>query len=157
MTFRLTSAAFGNDQAIPSAHSCDGDNTSPPLRWEGVPSGTRSLALVVRDPDAPAGDFTHWLLYDLPAAITELPSGKYDNTQFPLGGFEGSNSFGALGYGGPCPPPGAPHRYVFTLFALNVPSLGLPAGASAASVEGAMSGKILEQARLVGLYGRLGH
>ncbi|HUX68151.1 MAG TPA: YbhB/YbcL family Raf kinase inhibitor-like protein [Terriglobales bacterium] len=156
MEFRLTSAAFVNNQAIPSAHSCQGDDTSPGLRWQGEPRGTRSLALVLRDPDAPAGEFVHWVLYDLPAAVTELPSGHYTSGRFPLGGYEGQNDFGDLGYGGPCPPPGRPHHYVFTLYALSAPSLGLAAGASRDEVMAAMQGKVLAQTELVGLYGRSG-
>jgi len=154
MEFRLTSAAFVNNQAIPRAHSCQGDDSSPALRWQGTPRGTRSLALVLRDPDAPAGEFVHWVLYDLPATVTELPSGRYTAGRFPLGGFEGQNDFGNLGYGGPCPPAGRPHHYVFTLYALSAPSLGLAAGASREAVVAAMRGKVLGQTELVGLYGR---
>lgn len=154
MDFRLTSTAFANNQPIPRAHSCDGDNTSPVLRWQGTPSGARSLALILHDPDAPSGEFIHWVLYDLPATITELPSGKYQNARFPLGGLQGKNGFGGLGYGGPCPPPGAPHHYVFTLYALSQPSLGIAAGASKEELDAAMSGKVLAQAQLVGLYSR---
>lgn len=154
MDFHLTSAAFADNQMIPRAHACDGDNTSPALRWDGAPQGTRSLALIVHDPDAPSGDFTHWLIYDLPATVSELPSGKYEGPQFPLGGLEGKNSFGKLGYGAPCPPSGPPHHYVFTLYALSTPKLGLAAGASQAGLIEAMQGKILGQATLVGLYQR---
>ncbi|MGH9483331.1 MAG: YbhB/YbcL family Raf kinase inhibitor-like protein, partial [Terriglobales bacterium] len=151
---RLSSPAFTNNQAIPKSNSCDGDNTSPVLRWDGVPPGTQSLALVLRDPDAPAGEFYHWLLYDLPASVSALPSGKYHAAKFPLGGLQGENGFGDLGYGGPCPPLGAPHHYIFTLFALNQASLGLPPGASSDDLTTAMQGKVLAQAKLVGLYRR---
>ncbi|MGH9486788.1 MAG: YbhB/YbcL family Raf kinase inhibitor-like protein [Terriglobales bacterium] len=154
MDFRLTSADFANHHAIPVAHSCDGEGSSPALRWEGAPEGTRSLALIVHDPDAPSGDFVHWLLWDIPAAITELPSGKYSEAKFPLGGLQGQNSFGNLGFGAPCPPPGPAHHYIFTLYALNVPHLGLAAGASRSALEQAMQGKILAQAELIGLYKR---
>lgn len=151
---RLTSSAFADNQPIPQIHSCDGDNTSPALSWRGVPAGTASLALVLRDPDAPSGEFYHWLLYDLPTTVTALPSGKYHDPKFPLGGLQGENGFGNLGYGGPCPPLGAPHHYIFTLYALNQATLGLPAGASSDEVSAAMQGKILAQAQLVGLYRR---
>jgi Raf kinase inhibitor-like YbhB/YbcL family protein len=153
-SFRLVSAAFAANQPIPVVHSCDGAGSSPPLRWDGTPSGTRSLALVVHDPDAPSGDFTHWLVYDLPPTITALPSGQYTSRHFPLGGLQGRNSFGQIGYGAPCPPLGAPHHYHFDLYALSQPNLGLTAGASQAEVEAAMQGKILAKAALIGTYGR---
>jgi hypothetical protein len=155
MDFRITSAAFTDQQAIPQAHSCDGDRTSPALRWQGIPSGTRSLALIVHDPDAPAGDFVHWLLYDVPPSITELPSGTYNEAKFPLGGLQGQNSFGDLGYGAPCPPQGSPpHHYIFTLYALKAPQLGLPSGASREQLQAAMRGRILAQTELVGTFQR---
>lgn len=154
MDLQLVSAAFSNNQPIPRNHACDGEKTSPPLRWSGAPPGTRSYALVVHDPDAPGGDFTHWLVYDLPATVTELPSGTYREEKLALGGLEGANSFGATGYGPPCPPAGPAHRYIFTLYALNQPSLGLHSGASQGDVERAMQGKILARSQLVGLYHR---
>lgn len=154
MEFRLTSAAFANNQPIPALHSCDGAGTSPALRWEGVPGGTRSLALIMHDPDAPSGDFTHWLLWDVPPTITEIPSGNYAEAQFPLGGRQGTNSFGKLGFGAPCPPPGPPHHYIFTLYALNTPQLPLAAGASREQVEAALRGKVVAEAGLVGTYKR---
>lgn len=154
MQFQLSSTAFANNQAIPRAHSCQGDDTSPALQWAGAPPGTRSLALVLRDPDAPSGEFVHWVLYDLPATVTQLPSGHYAEAKFPLGGLEGQNDFGRLGYGGPCPPAGGPHHYVFTLYALSLASLGLPSGASRDELQAAMQGKILAQTELVGVYGR---
>jgi len=154
MDFRLTSAAFQNNQPIPKTFSCDGDNTAPALRWEGTPNGTKSLALIVRDPDAPSGEFTHWMLYDLPPTITEIPAGSYSAAKFPLGGFEGQNDFGNLGYGGPCPPPGSPHHYVFTLYALNQPSLGLAAGAARAELDRALKDKVVAHTELTGLFRR---
>lgn len=154
MPFRLSSTAFANQQLIPTAFTCNGDNSSPALRWEGAPAGTRSFALVLHDPDAPSGDFTHWSVYDLPPTLTELPSGKYQSAQFPLGGLEGRNSFGDLGYGGPCPPPGSPHHYVFELYALSQPSLGLASGASRDQLVAALQGKVLARASLTGLFAR---
>ena len=152
--FHLSSAAFADHQPIPAAHSCDGAGSSPPLRWDGTPNGTRSLTLIVHDPDAPSGDFTHWLVYDLPPTITAVPSGQYASRHFPLGGLQGRNSFGHIGYGAPCPPAGAPHHYHFDLYALSQPNLGLAPGASQAEVEAAMHGKILAKTELVGTYGR---
>lgn len=155
MEFQLSSSAFVNDQAIPREHTCEGDNTSPPLRWSDTPSGTRSLALILHDPDSSyAGGYDHWLIYDLPPAITEIPSSKYDSKEFPLGGFEGANSSGSIGYVGPCPKPGPPHRYRFTLYALQVPTLGLPAGANRKQLQTAMQGKTLAEAELVGRFQR---
>lgn len=152
--FRISSAAFGENQPIPATFTCSGDNASPALRWQGAPAGTRSFALILHDPDAPAGDFTHWTVYDLPASLTELPSGKYQSAQFPLGGLEGRNSFGDLGYGGPCPPPGTPHHYIFELYALSQASLGLPAGASRDQIAAALKDKILARTTLTGLFSR---
>src|SRR5919108_3536307 len=101
MPFKLSSPAFADGGAIPARHTCDGDDRSPRLTWTGTPDGTRSLALVMDDPDAPRGTFTHWVVYDLPADATELGEGSTVGTQ-------GRNSFGRSGYGGPRPPPG--HR-----------------------------------------------
>lgn len=154
MDFQLSSPAFSNHQTIPEKYTCHGDAISPPLRWQGVPAGTRSLVLILHDADAPApGGFTHWVLFDLPATLTELPSGTYNQAQFPLGGLEGNNGRGELGFTPSCPPPGPAHHYTFTLYAVNVSSLGLAAGATRTEVLAALQGKILAQAQLVGLYG----
>src|SRR5438093_9758562 len=120
MTFTLTSPSFAEGEAIPVKHTCDGENKAPALRWEGAPAA-KSFVLIVDDPDAPGGTFTHWVLFDIPGAQRELPEG-------PAGvpGVGGANDFGKNGYGGPCPPRGAPHRYYFTLSALDVPMLNLP-------------------------------
>jgi len=153
MDFQLSSPAFANQQPLPERYTCHGDGQSAPLRWQGAPSGTRSFALILHDPDASApGGFTHWVVYDLPPALTEIPSGDYTAAAFPLGGLEGHNGRGEMGFTPSCPPPGAPHHYTFTLYALSVPSLGLPAGATRAQVLAALQGKSLAQAQLVGVY-----
>jgi Raf kinase inhibitor-like YbhB/YbcL family protein len=145
--FALESSAFGNAQAIPNRHSCEGEDVSPPLRWMNVPEGTRSLALVVDDPDAPGGVFTHWLGWGLDPAASGLGEGE----SAPA---EGRNDFGTTGYRGPCPPPGhGRHRYVFRLYALDA-QLGLGAGAAKAELEQALEGHVLTTAELVGTYER---
>jgi Raf kinase inhibitor-like YbhB/YbcL family protein len=154
-TFALTSPSFTDGATIPSQHTCDGPDRSPALRWSGTPAGTRTFALIVDDPDAPAGTWVHWVLFDLPATITELPERVPTHEALAdLGGaLQGRNDSRETGYAGPCPPPGKPHRYFFTLYALDT-SLGLPAGATKADVERAMQGHILATAQLMGTYGR---
>jgi Raf kinase inhibitor-like YbhB/YbcL family protein len=145
--FALESGAFGNAQAIPSRHSCEGEDVSPPLRWSDVPEGTQSLALVVDDPDAPRGVFTHWLAWGLDPVAEGLGEGE----SAPR---EGRNDFGATGYRGPCPPPGhGRHRYVFRLYALDAEP-ELDAGAAKAELERAIEGHVLTTAELVGTYER---
>lgn len=146
-TFALSSAAFAEGGTIPKAYSCDGAGISPPLHWTGVPSGTKSLALIVDDPDAPSGTFTHWVTYDILPSQTELPEGAR------AVGKDGLNGRGQPGYTGPCPPNGT-HRYFFKLFALDIASLGLNQGADCAQVEQAMQGHVLGQATLMGKYAR---
>ena len=145
--FELTSPAFEDAQRIPRKHTCEGEDVSPPLAWSGMPEGTGSLALVVDDPDAPGGTFTHWRAWGIAAAAGGLGEGEAPP-------FEGRNDFGSVGWGGPCPPPGhGPHRYFFRLHALEG-ELGLPAGAAKAEVERAIAGRALAVAELVGIYER---
>src|SRR5688572_20049721 len=115
----LTSPAFADGEAIPERHTCSGEDVAPPLAWSGVPDGTAELALLVEDPDAPGGTFVHWVLAGLDPSSGGLAEGTV-----PAGAVEGRNGFRRRGYGGPCPPPGRPHRYVFMLFAAAEP-LGL--------------------------------
>jgi Raf kinase inhibitor-like YbhB/YbcL family protein len=148
--FTLTSAAFRNGTTIPVRYTCDGDNTSPPLAWNDRPDGTKSYALIVDDPDAPARTFTHWLLSDIAGDCTELPEGAAR----PGGGVAGRNDFASTGYGGPCPPKGhGPHRYRFHLHALNR-RLGLKPGYSRSDLEAALRDHVLGTARLEGVYER---
>jgi Raf kinase inhibitor-like YbhB/YbcL family protein len=151
MAFTLTSPVFADGAAIPTRHTCDGENRSPLLTWSGVPDGTRSFVLLVDDPDAPAGTFTHWVLYDLPVDVRELS----ENVPGATPGVSGRNSFHKTGYGGPCPPPrDQAHRYRFVLHALDTGSLGLAKGASREEVEARMNGHVLASAQLVGTYRR---
>lgn len=138
---------FGHESSIPSKYTCDGANVSPPLLITNVPATALSLALVVEDPDAPHGNFTHWLLWDIPVAVESI----HENS---APGVEGMNDFGKVGYGGPCPPSGS-HRYQFTLYALDR-QLNLASGMSKATLKEAMSGHIVAQSELLGRYQRGG-
>jgi Raf kinase inhibitor-like YbhB/YbcL family protein len=147
MTFALTSPAFAHGQPIPARHTCEGANVSPPLSWTVPPDGARSLALVVDDPDAPAGTWTHWLAWGIEPAVGALGEGERPRS-------EGLNDFRKVGYGGPGPPRGhGPHRYSFRLHALNG-KLELPRGAKKWEVEQALAGHVLAVAELVGTYER---
>jgi Raf kinase inhibitor-like YbhB/YbcL family protein len=156
-TIRLESAAFKDGGTIPKAHTCDGRGTSPPLAWSGVPEAARSMALIVEDPDAPGGTFTHWVLFDLPPETKGLgegipPEGEVRLAPAGAAARQGKNDFGKLGYGGPCPPRGT-HRYVFLLYALDAP-LNLKPGATRGDLLRAMKGHILAEGRLMGRYSR---
>jgi Raf kinase inhibitor-like YbhB/YbcL family protein len=149
MTFTLTIAAFAEGGLIPAKFTCEGTNVSPELRWNAAPANTRSYALIVDDPDAPVGTFTHWILFDVPAERSSLAEGARAI------GVAGKNDFGRAGYGGPCPPRGhGPHRYYFTLYALDIASLKLKAGAGRRDMEAALRGHILAQATYLGHYER---
>jgi Raf kinase inhibitor-like YbhB/YbcL family protein len=143
----LTSSAFANGAAIPKQFTCDGVNVSPPLAWSGPPSGAKSFVLIVHDPDAPAGDFTHWLLFNIPGSVTQL---QEDGAQKQ--GDNGRNSYGKLFYSGPCPPAGT-HHYVFHFYALDS-ELDLRPGATRPELEQAIKGHILAEAELTGTYSR---
>ncbi len=150
---QLTSPAFSNEGVIPQQHTCDGADLSPELAWSGLPAGTGSLALICDDPDAPGRTWVHWVLYNLPADAAGLPEGLPAEAEPPAGGVHGKSDFGRLGYGGPCPPAGKPHRYYFRLYALDT-QLDLAAGASKGEVVDAMHGHILAQGELMGTYQR---
>jgi Raf kinase inhibitor-like YbhB/YbcL family protein len=144
----VTSKAFASGAAIPVDNSCDGADHSPPLTWSAPPEGTKALAIVVDDPDAPGGDFTHWLAYNLPPSTLALP----ENAEVTnLGAEEGTNGFGRTGYAGPCPPRHEMHRYYYRVFALDAPLAAKP-GASRDAVDGAMSGHVLAEGALVGTF-----
>lgn len=153
MAINIISNSFENGEIIPRKFTCDGDDISPELSWEPIPVGTKSFALIADDPDAPVGTWTHWLLYDIPANFTALPENIAKTAKVPGIGKQGVNDFRKLGYGGPCPPVGKPHRYFFKLFALDT-KLNLRAGASKQELEHALHGHILDQGVLIGLYGR---
>jgi Raf kinase inhibitor-like YbhB/YbcL family protein len=149
---QLSTSSFASGGVIPRRYTCDGDNLSLALQWRGTPAQARTLALVMHDPDAPV-DFTHWLVYNLPANAHGLSEGASGGGSMPPGSSEGTNGFGRQGYGGPCPPPGKPHRYVIQIFALDS-RLPLPAGAERVRLEAAMKQHVVAQGQIVGLYGR---
>jgi Raf kinase inhibitor-like YbhB/YbcL family protein len=150
---QVTSTAFTNGAAIPAQYTCDGKNVSPPLTWSEVPQGARSLALIADDPDAPAATWVHWVVYDLPPSTSGLAE-DVPKSQFLAGGAkQGLNDFKHLGYGGPCPPHGKPHRYFFKLYALDT-VLELKPGVTKKDLEHAMQNHIVAQAQLLGTYQR---
>lgn len=146
MTITVSSTAFSEGGTIPRRHTCDGEDASPPLRFAGVPSGTQELAVLVEDPDAPRGTFVHWVAWGLDPSTTTLDEGATPPRT-------GTNGFGRRGYGGPCPPRGTPHRYIFTVFAL-ARRLDLPPGASADQLRAAVGRAAIAEGRLTGRYGR---
>lgn len=144
---QIHSEAFKDSQPIPAKYTCDGENISPPLQWTGIPKGTKSLVLIVDDPDAPKKTWTHWVVFNIDPTLTEIKEGEY-----PKGSYQGINDFKHPSYGGPCPPSGS-HRYYFKLFALN-DTLKLSPGATKEQVEKAMQLHIIGQAQLIGTYSR---
>lgn len=144
----LSSSAFEPGQTIPKKYTCDGENLSPPLTINGIPEGTQSLALIVDDPDAPAGTWVHWVVLNIPPQFDEIPEGST-----PPSSLQGKNDFGDEKWGGPCPPPGPEHRYFFKLYALDS-LLELEKGVNKPLLEEAMAGHILAQTELIGHYGR---
>ncbi len=153
MAFTLSSAAFKPGGEIPKQHTCEGADQSPALAWSGAPAQTKSFALIADDPDAPVGTWVHWVVYDVPGDATGLPQGVPDTETLRGGGTQGSNDFRRTGYGGPCPPPGKPHRYFFRLYALDQPTQLKPR-ATKAEVLRAIEGHVLAQAELMGTYKR---
>lgn len=149
----LTCAAFAEGTPVPARHTCEGENLSPPLGWTGVPVGARSFVLICDDPDAPRGTWVHWLLWNLPADAVELGEGVPAKPELPSGARQGINDGGNVGYAGPCPPPGKPHRYFFRLHALDT-SLNLPPGVNRPELEAAMEGHVLARAVTMGIYER---
>ncbi|MBE9181591.1 YbhB/YbcL family Raf kinase inhibitor-like protein [Oculatella sp. LEGE 06141] len=150
-TMRLDSVFAAADQ-IPVQYTCEGENRSPALSWDAPPTGTESLALIVSDPDAPGKPFIHWVLYDLPPDLRQLPAGLEKQPFLLDGGLQGKNDFNEYGYGGPCPPSGS-HRYFFRLYALDT-HLNLPPGTTKTDVVEAMQGHVLAGAELMGRYQR---
>ena len=155
-SLKLESAAFAPDQNIPRKYTCEGANVAPPLSWSGVPAGTKSLALIVDDPDAPDPAapkrvWVHWVLYNVPSHASGVPEGA----KVPAGTLAGKNDFGTTAYGGPCPPVGR-HRYIHKLYALDTVLEGLNEP-DKAKLEAAMKGHILGEAKLVGMYQKEAH
>lgn len=153
MPFILSSRSFSKNASIPKKFTCDGADVSPELSWNDPPNGTVSLALIADDPDAPVGTWTHWVLFDLPPETRSLSEGVPKTEQLANGARQGRNDFPKIGYNGPCPPPGKPHRYFFKLYALDT-RLSLKAGASKQEVERAMHSHVLASAEWMGQYGR---
>jgi hypothetical protein len=146
------------DEQVFNGFGCSGKNISPSLKWSGAPAGAKSFALLVHDPDAPTGGagWWHWVVVNIPAGTTELKkdAGKGDGSNLPAGAGQVTTDFGAPGWGGPCPPPGKPHRYVFSLYALKVEKLDIPAGATASLAGFMVNANSLGKATLIGKYGR---
>ena len=143
---QLTSPAISDGATIPTQFTCSGANQSPPLAWTGIPSSAKSLALLMEDPDAPAGTFVHWVVYDIPPTSTGFQEGVAE-------GKPGANGMGKNAYMGPCPPPGSPHHYHFRLFALDT-NLAPTAAPNASALRAAINGHIIQSAELVGIFGR---
>jgi Raf kinase inhibitor-like YbhB/YbcL family protein len=153
MSFALTTTAFADGGGIPKKYTCDGADVSPALNWNDAPAGTQSFALIADDPDAPVGMWTHWIIWNIPAQTMALPEGVPKVGESGDGARQGQNDFKRIGYGGPCPPPGKPHRYFFKLYALDT-KLDVKAGASRNDLERAMKGHVLSQTEWMGKYGR---
>lgn len=152
MSIQLTSPAFEDGGLIPVRYTCDGEDVSPPLNWEGAPPEAKGFALVCDDPDAPIGTWVHWVIYDIPVC-GGLPEAVATTDVTPEGAKQGINDFKRTGYGGPCPPPGSPHRYFFKLYVLDG-ELGLAPGATKGELLKAMGGRVLAEGCLIGRYAR---
>jgi Raf kinase inhibitor-like YbhB/YbcL family protein len=148
----LKSSAFNEGDLMGAKYTCDGADVSPPLSWTGFPDETESFALICDDPDAPVGTWVHWVFYDIPASVSDLPEHVSTDKNPNVGGTQGVNDFRKIGYGGPCPP-GGTHRYYFKLYALDR-ELGLAPGVTKQKLFAAMKGHILAEAQLMGRYRR---
>jgi hypothetical protein len=153
MSLTISSPSFSNGGDIAKNFTCDGADVSPQLSWTDPPAGTKSFALLADDPDAPAGNWNHWVMWNLSPEARGLPEGVSKDSRLPDGSQQGKNDFPKIGYNGPCPPPGKPHRYYFKLFALDT-KLDLKAGAGKRELEAAMKSHILAQAEWMGRSGR---
>ncbi len=149
---KITSSAFEEGSMIPEKYTCDDINVSPPLKWSSAPDGTKRFAIICDDPDAPMGTWVHWVIYNLPGDIDELPEDMSPLEIFPNGAKQGRNDFGEIGYGGPCPPRGV-HRYYFKIYALSK-ELDVKAGITKSELLKAMDGNILSEGQLMGKYER---
>ena len=153
MSIQVTSTAFSEGNPIPRKYTGEDADVSPPLKWSGAPTNTQSFALIADDPDAPVGTWVHWVFYDLPPSTAALGENVDKTPTPPSGGKQGRNDFGRIGYGGPMPPPGKPHRYFFKLYALDR-LLDLKPGATKKELLKAMEGHILAEGQLMGTYQR---
>jgi Raf kinase inhibitor-like YbhB/YbcL family protein len=150
---QLTSSAFQSGREIPSKYTCDGEDVSPLLRWQDPPAGTKAFALIADDPDAPGGTWVHWVIYDLPTETKDLTEGAAKTDVLASGAKQGVNDFRKVGYGGPCPPTAAAHRYYFKLYALDA-ATGLKPRATKEQVLEAIKGHVIGEAELIGRYKR---
>jgi hypothetical protein len=153
MNLKITSTAFNEGQTIPEKYTCQGSDISPPLQWTNAPANAKSFALICDDPDAPVGTWVHWVAYDLPAGTSALPEDVAKTQSIAGNAKQGLNDFRRVGYGGPCPPPGKPHRYFFKLYALDE-MLNLKPGATKKDLLRAMEGHVLAEGQLMGTYQR---
>ena len=149
----LRVAAVAQESSIPKLYTADGADVSPAMTWMAAPPGTKSFSVIMDDPDAPMGLWTHWTLYDLPATVTSLSENLPKAPTLPNGARQGRNTWGRLGYNGPSPPPGKPHRYCFKVLALP-DFLDLPAGATREELDRALKGKVLAEGSFMARYGR---
>ncbi|MFH1029717.1 MAG: YbhB/YbcL family Raf kinase inhibitor-like protein [bacterium] len=146
---KITSAAFKNNEKIPEKYTCDGENTSPPLEFSEIPENAKSLVLIIDDPMAPMGTWTHWTMWNISPTVSELP----EKAAKPEGAIEGMTSFKKTGYGGPCPPKGSEHKYYFHLYALNA-MVALKEGSDEADLKNTMKPYVIDEAELIGVYSR---
>lgn len=154
MAFTIRSTAFNPGEPIPPTYTCDGNGISPALTWNGQPQNTASFVLILEDPDAPRGVFTHWLVYDIPPSVHQLPEGLPPAERLENGALQGLNNGNKIGYTPPCPPAGQTHHYHFRIFALDTSTLNLAPGASSEQVYAAMQGHILRQTEMIAPYQR---
>jgi len=152
-TITISSPAFKDGETIPVKYTGFGEDVSIPLNWKNIPNGAKSIAILMDDPDAPIGTFTHWIIFNIPVSTTRLPEGVPQVPELPDGSKQGRNDFGRIGYNGPMPPAGKVHHYIITIFALDT-VLNLPAGINAKTFHRALQGHILAEGKLVGLYKR---
>ncbi len=152
MEIKISSNAFENGGFLPKKYTCDGENISPHLKWSNIPQGTKSFAIINDDPDAPMGTWVHWVIYNIPVSVVELPDNIPPSQRLSNGAVQGKNSLGKIGYGGPCPPSGT-HRYFFKIYALDK-ILDLPVGATKEELLRAIKGHILAEGQIYGKYSR---
>ena len=156
MEITLYSSAFKDGSFIPPKYTCEGANVSPQLHWNEISKDVKSFALIVDDPDAPSGDFVHWVIYNIPGNVRELHEDITPSRNISDKVLLGTNSFGRIGYGGPCPPPGKPHRYFFKIYALDTLLHHVESGATKAQLLKEMQGHIIAEGQLMGKYKRAG-
>ncbi|MGB9978399.1 YbhB/YbcL family Raf kinase inhibitor-like protein [Methanobacterium sp.] len=153
MGINLMSDVFEEGDIIPTRHTCDDINVSPPLRWDSLPSHALSFAILCEDPDAPMGTWTHWIIFNIPPDVKELSAEIENKEHLEMGITQGVNDFGYVGYGGPCPPEGEEHRYIFRIYALDT-TLNLGPGTKREEFSRALNENVLDDGRLMGIYGR---